>query len=174
VSGSLNYLRLNVGHIIHQNVGISRDLKFDSTSVHLPPDLDLINLAGSAQVTKTTQGLLFRVVMQAEAIVECVCCLENYSQPLEIDFTELYAFSADSMTDSGLLLPEDGMVDLLPLIREEMLLAVPIRPICRVDCKGLCFICGENLNESQCNHGDEPIDPRLEILRSLLTEDNNS
>jgi uncharacterized protein len=83
----------------------------------------------------------------------------------------LYAFTPNSLTESGLIVPETGLLDLEPLIREEMLLAIPINPICRPDCKGLCPVCGENLNESQCSHEDEEVDPRLSVLRTLLNKD---
>jgi len=65
-------------------------------------------------------------------------------------------------------LPEDGHIDLSPLVREYMLLDIPIKPLCSTDCKGLCPVCGENLNETQCGHTTESIDPRLAVLKSLL------
>jgi uncharacterized protein len=52
-----------------------------------------------------------------------------------------------------------------------MFLAVPISPLCSPDCLGLCPICGGNLNESVCQHEEELIDPRLDILKSLLEEE---
>jgi uncharacterized protein len=84
-----------------------------------------------------------------------------------MEFTELYAFSRNSVTDSGLLFPEDGHIDLAPLVREYALLAVPITPLCRPDCKGLCPVCGENQNETTCNHSEDEINPDFEILKSL-------
>ncbi len=68
------------------------------------------------------------------------------------------------------MVPETGLLDLEPLVREEMLLAIPINPICRLDCKGLCPICGGNLNETLCTHEDEEIDSRLSVLKTLLDE----
>ncbi len=167
-SNSRNYLRLNVGFIIHQTVGYSRDFPFEIPRVQLPPDLDLTDLTGVARVTRTAQGLLVQARMNAQTVCECVRCLDNSRQPLNIDFTELYAFTPNSITQSGLLLPETGQIDLAPLVREEMLLAIPINPLCRDDCKGLCPICGENLNETTCNHEDEAVDPRLAVLKELL------
>ena len=54
--------------------------------------------------------------------------------------------------ESGLILPEDGHIDLEPLIREYLTLEIPIQPLCKPDCKGLCVECGENLNERLCEH----------------------
>ncbi len=105
--------------------------------------------------------------MRAELQSECVRCLTSLQQPLEIDFTELYAFTLRSVTDSNLILPEDGYIELESLVREYMLLEVPISPLCSPHCKGLCPICGENLNVRVCNHGESEVDPRLAVLKSL-------
>ncbi len=160
-------LRLNVGFIVHQNIGYSRDFFFELPGIYLPPDLDLRSLAGSARVTRTPQGLPVQVKMHAELQSECVRCLKPFYQPLEIDFTEMYAFTPRSVTDSNLILPEDGHIDLEPLVREYMLLEIPISPLCSPDCKGLCPVCGENLNEQACDHSDSEVDPRLAVLKSL-------
>lgn len=168
MSNYRDLLKLNVGFIIHQTVGYSRDFPFDIPRIKLSPDLELKNLTGTARVTRTAQGLLLQVRMRASALSECARCLTDFTQPLEIDFTELYAFTSDSITDSGLIVPETGKIDLTPLVREEMILAVPISPICKPDCKGLCPICGENLNETPHSHDDDVVDPRLSVLKSLL------
>jgi uncharacterized protein len=164
-----NLLRLNIGFIVHQTVGYSRDFPVEAPAIHLPPDLNLTDLRGVVRVTRTAQGLLVQIRFHASIHAECGRCLNEFEQPLDIDFTELYAFSANSVTDSGLLVPETGLLDLAPLVRDEMLLAVPTGPLCKPDCKGLCPECGENLNEITCHHEDEIVDPRLNILRSLLS-----
>jgi uncharacterized protein len=161
-------LQLNVGFIIHQTAGYFRDFPLEYPGVyHFPPDLTLNNLVGNARVTRTAQGLLVQVQMQARSQTECVRCLEPFEQALEVEFTDLYAFNHNSITESGLLVPDNGKINLAPILREEMLLAFPISPLCRVDCKGLCPTCGENLNQKSCNHEKDSIDPRLELLRSL-------
>jgi uncharacterized protein len=164
-------LRLNVGFIVHQSVGYSREFPFDVDKIRLPPDLDLRNLTGTARITRTPQGLVTQVKMQAAIAAECVRCLTPCPQPLAIDFTELYAFSKRFMTDSELILPEDGHIDLEPLVREYMLLDVPISPLCRPDCKGLCPTCGANLNDVTCTHEADIVDPRLSALKILLDKD---
>lgn len=161
-------LRLNVGFIIHQTIGYSRDFPFDVPQYYLPPDLQVKDLVGVSRVTRTPQGLLVQTTSDARTITACVRCLTDIEQPLHIDFTELYAFSQRFVTDSGLIVPDDGHIDLTPLIREYMLLAMPISPLCRPDCKGLCPICGENQNEVICNHEEDVEDSRFSALKALL------
>ncbi|MBE0410034.1 MAG: DUF177 domain-containing protein [Anaerolineales bacterium] len=168
---NMHAFRLQVGFLIHQTVGYRREFLFEFDALHIEPDLDLSNIRGSAQITRTPQGLLVQMKMEATSKGECVRCLDEISQPLEIDFTELYAFSPRSVTDSGLILAENGQIDLSPLVREYMLLEIPLNPICKAECKGLCPICGENLNESSHDHDDDIIDPRLAGLKKLLETD---
>ena len=164
----LNSFRLNVGFLINKPVSYSRDFPFELQYTHLPPDLDLYKVSGSAKITRTAQGLLVLVKLQASVSAECVRCLKPFHQPLNIEFTELYAFSKKSATDAEFVLPEDAQINLEPLTREYMLLDVPISPLCQPDCKGLCPICGDNLNETTCDHKNEVIDPRLAALKSLI------
>ncbi len=161
-------LRLNVGFVVAQSAGFSRDFPFDLPQINVPPDLRLNNLIGAVRVTRTPQGILVQVDFQTLIDLECVRCLTDFQQTLKIDFTELYAFSPRYVTDSGLIMPETGVIDLAPVLREYILLEIPISPLCRLDCKGLCPICGNNLNESTCTHEDDSGDPRLASLKSLL------
>ena len=167
MSDTNNPFLLNVGFIVHQTVGYSRDFPFDFPTVFLLPDTRLEGLSGRVRVTRTAQGLLVQTGLEADSLVECGRCLTEFHQHLVIDFTELYAFSRNYVTESGLILPENGKINLAPLVRDEMQLSIPINPVCMPDCKGLCPVCGENLNESTCEHSQEQIDPRLDKLRSL-------
>jgi uncharacterized protein len=161
-------LRLNVGFLIHQSVGSSRDFYFDLPSLFLEPDLSLQDLNGSARITRTPQGLLVQVKMRATVPAECVRCLADLKQQLNTDFTELYAFSIRTASESELILPEDGHIDLGPLVREYMLLEIPINPVCHPECPGICAVCGEVQGEQLHHHEVEAGDPRLAVLKTLL------
>jgi uncharacterized protein len=158
VTESHELLRLNVGFIVHQTIGYYRDFPFDVPAIYIPPDLDLTNLNGVVRVTRTAQGLLVQVNLHAGVQAECVRCLTEFTQILDIDFTDLYAFNKNSVTESGLILPDNGKINLAPIVRDEMILAMPISPLCRQDCKGLCLVCGENLNETDCGHNPQSLD----------------
>ena len=72
--------------------------------------------------------------------------------------------------DTGEFIVVEGMrLDLTALVREDLLLALPAKFLCREDCKGLCPMCGKNLNDGSCSC-KKPIDPRLEALRQLLDQ----
>ena len=161
-------LRLNVGFIISAPIGYYRDFDFDLATLR-DDDLELSDVQGSAKISRTPQGLLVQGNFSGTTTLECVRCLNDYEQPLSWEFTELFAFTQKSMTDSGLLVPEDAHIDLQPLVREFALLEYPIKPICREDCKGLCPECGQNLNEMDCGHRPESDSP-FSALKQLLDE----
>jgi len=170
VSSPQSSLRLNVGFIAHQTVGYSRDFFFELERIHLPPDLVLKNLKGCANFTRTTQGLVSKLSFSGSADMTCARCLDAFPLTLNIDSTELYVFATHAQSGTDLIFPENGWIDLFPIVRDYMYLEIPINPICQEDCKGLCPICGKNLNQNACNHETEATDSRLAILKSLLDE----
>jgi uncharacterized protein len=168
VSDPHSPLRLNVGFVVAQSAGFSRDFPLDLLQINIPPDLHLNSLYGSIRATRTPQGILLQVDIKTQICLECVRCLTEFQLSLDVAFTELYAFSQRYITDSGLMMPDTGIIDLAPVLREYIILEIPISPLCRPDCNGLCPICGNNLNESMCNHDDDSVDPRLASLKALL------
>lgn len=148
-------LRINVGFLLHQPIGTNRDIRFDYPELSIPPDFSVTEFSGLVRISRTPQGLLFQGEFRADHTLECVRCLAQFSQPLLASFSELFAFSEKTTTESGLLVPEDGNVDLDPLVRDYLLLEIPISPLCKPDCKGLCAVCGEDLNTRLCEHSSE-------------------
>ncbi len=145
-------LRINVGFIVRQPISYSRDFNFEIDTLHFEPDLDLYQFNGVAKVSRTPQGLLVQGLFQAMISAQCVRCLVDTQQPLVAEFSELYAFSSQVMSEADLILREDGNLDLGPIVREYMVIEIPINPLCKPDCKGLCTICGEDLNVNICEH----------------------
>lgn len=145
-------LKINVGFFYNLPIGSYRDINFEFAELHLPPDLDVTDLSGGVHISRTPQGLFFEGKFQATAPSECVRCLEPFDQQLKTEFDEVFAYKSRNFTESGLYVPEDGTIDLSPVIREFLLLENPIKPLCRPDCQGLCVVCGENLNFNLCEH----------------------
>lgn len=160
-------LRLNVGFLISAPIGTYRDFDFDYETIRLGDDLTLREFSGTSRFSRTPQGLVLQSDFQVQTELECVRCLDMFTQSLKWSVTELYAFDKKNLTESGLLVPDDGQIDLEPLMREYALLEFPISPVCKPDCKGLCPVCGENLNKTDCGHRPEP-DSQFSALKDLL------
>ena len=167
MSNSRKPFRLNVGFIIHEEVGYSHEIPFDFEIVKLE-DLDLKNFTGTVTIGRTPQGLVVQGNFSADTKLECVRCLREFAHPLTWEITELYAFNKKSVSESGLMLPDDAHIDLAPLLREYALLEVPINPLHDPECKGLCIECGQDLNMKDCGHSQGDEDSPFSILKKLL------
>jgi len=159
--------RINVGFIIHEEVGYSHEIPFELDKVKLD-DLELQNLTGSVIIGRTPQGLIVQGRFSADTELECVRCLREFNFSLNWDITDLYAFNKKSVSESELLLPDDAHIDLAPILREYALLEIPIGPLHSPDCKGLCPECGQDLNIRDCGHRPEQSDSPFAKLKDLL------
>jgi len=110
--------RLNVGFIIHEEVGYTHEIPFDFDKANLGDDLELTQFTGSVHIGRTPQGLVVQGKFSGETGLECVRCLKAFARPLSWELTELYAFNKKSVSESGLILAEDAHIDLQPLLRE--------------------------------------------------------
>jgi uncharacterized protein len=119
-------------------------------------------------MARTPQGLLLTGEFGGETTLNCARCLAPFSQRLNWNLTELFAFNEKSVAEPAMIVPEDAQIDLEPLIREYALLEVPIRPICRPDCRGLCPVCGEDLNLKDCGHRPPASESPFAALKRLL------
>ncbi|HSQ40327.1 MAG TPA: DUF177 domain-containing protein, partial [Anaerolineales bacterium] len=161
-------LRLNVGFIVNNEVGLSNEFPFDFDKLQIEEDLELRDFHGSAIVGRTPPGLLVTGGFRGTLTTECVRCLCEFDHTVRWEMTEMYAFNEKSVTDSGLILPDDAQIDLAPLVRDYALTEVPISPVCKPDCKGLCPTCGQDLNKEDCGHRTETTDSPFSILKDLL------
>ncbi|MFQ6002298.1 MAG: DUF177 domain-containing protein [Candidatus Zixiibacteriota bacterium] len=129
-------------------------------------------------VSKIGAQLICRGKVKTSVRLECSRCLLLYDQPLvsNLDFVVDFGESPQefkSEEDNYFVAdPSSGFFEVDNLIRETILLALPLKPLCSEDCKGLCPICGTDLNKSQCSCVKKEIDPRWEKLKGLL--DNKS
>ncbi len=116
-------------------------------------------------VESVHQGLLVNAVIQTRWQGSCVRCLEEASGEIKVQVRELFEPQGSGEDDSYHF---DGeILDLTELIKDFIVLELPVVPLCRKDCKGLCATCGQNLNEGSCSCIKDDIDPRWGKLRSL-------
>ncbi|MCI0425670.1 MAG: YceD family protein [Actinobacteria bacterium] len=115
-------------------------------------------------VTGTVDGVQARFTVNAQADLVCVRCLTPWTETLEADGDRHFSRIPD---EDGYAIVS-GVVDLAGPARDELSLAVPLAPLCRPGCRGLCPICGTDLNEDPCDgHGDEPESP-FTVLKDLF------
>jgi uncharacterized protein len=109
-------------------------------------------------------GILVSGEVDATAEGECVRCLIDVSIPVEVEFTELFAYSFDEAFDYTV---HDDHVDLEPVVRDAVVLSLPFQPVCQEDCLGLCPECGVRLLDNPGHEHEAPVDPRWAALAGL-------
>ena len=160
--------RINVGFIVHEEIGYSHRFPLEYEKAVLSDDLTLENFNGMIVIDRAQQGLVVQGEFSGDTTLECVRCLKPYTQHLHGEWTDLYAFNEKSVSESGLLMPENGHIDFTSVLREYTILEFPIKALCKPDCKGLCIECGQDLNLKDCGHKQEEDDSPFSILKDLL------
>jgi len=122
------------------------------------------------EAQKFSDKYFIKVALNTMAHYTCDRCLDEFDQNLEAGFQLVYSkHSRDQDDDDAyrFLSEEETEIDLSSDIRENILLVIPMKHLCKESCQGLCPHCGVNLNYETCNCRPETIDPRWEILRTL-------
>jgi len=151
--GNHNHLlRINVGFLLNQTAGYVRTMDFDEERLVLGNDLELHKLHGALSLDRTPQGILVSGTLQSGTPAECARCLSPFLLPLSATLQDLFLYPPPNPSDPMLAIGEDAILNLEPLVREYMILDFPLQPVCSPQCKGLCPVCGNNLNTSSCDH----------------------
>lgn len=136
--------------------------------------LELIGVPEGAPVTlrlrleAVMEGVLVTGEVDAPLAGSCARCLEPIEDTLDLDLQELYAYEgstteATSEEDEVRLVRGDHL-DLEPMVRDAVVLALPLSPVCSDDCQGLCVDCGQRLDDLPPDHSHEVRDPRWAAL----------
>ena len=171
----------NVAGLLADEPGAERVHAIDDITIDLGEDLRLAEpIAGRVRLLRTNRGILAHADLRTALALECSRCLRDIEFPVEIRFQEEYLPALDLATGRPLSTDEEPDVerltdhhelDLETPVREALILAEPIAPLCRPDCPGLCIVCGLRLDEGSHDHPDDDIDPRLEALRGFTPDD---
>ena len=142
-------------------------------------------LLATIRVFRTEGRILADISVSGNASVPCARCLEPAKVAISGELRYLFSLRQDDNSeknqdgspdgDEDLILLDswEDEIDLSPQIWEVMITSFPAKALCRPDCKGLCPVCGTNLNRSSCTCKRDNIDPRLESLRSFVQNDEN-
>ena len=130
---------------------------------------------------RSGQELFFQGSVSGAVEGICSRCLKSYSLPLETEFNLVLLPDSPGSKNRELNRDEMGLsyysteeIDLAPLIHEQVLLALPLRPLCDEQCRGLCVSCGAELNQGPCGCAPSEGDPRMTAFRALKQDQKPS
>ena len=141
--------------------------------------LELVRIPEGAEVEldlrleAVMEGVLVSGTVRAPLAAECGRCLEPVVATLEAEIQELYAYDPADADDEVSVLVGD-LLDLRPVLRDAVVLAMPINPVCDDACAGLCVTCGARLADLPADHAHDEPDPRWAKLSGLRASDSSS
>ena len=138
---------------------------------------------GAVRLLRTDRGVWVSAALETEVVCACSRCLAGCEQAVRIEIEEEFLPLIDIATGArthfpheeqeGVRIDQNHILDLSDTLRQYASLAVPMRPVCREDCAGICPTCGVDLNESPCAC-EGTGDPRWEtLLHPVLSSDEN-
>jgi uncharacterized protein len=156
-------------------------MRKDSYVVPAPADLG-VEMVGVPEGTEIELDLMLEAVMEGVLVSgtarsplsgECARCLDPLTSSIEVEFQELYVYSdtrSGESAEADERRLEGDLIDLEPVVRDAMVLALPLSPLCRDDCPGLCTECGVRLADAEPDHHHDAVDPRWAALQGMLDQ----
>lgn len=171
-------MKFNVSGLLQEGVGATREYDLDAQleTPGQPPE----QVKGEVELLRTPGGVLVRAHLNLVEPESCSRCLKPLDELVDITFEEEFQSTVDPRT--GHALPKEGIdpdaflidekhtLDLSEAVRQYREVSLLMQPLCRPDCRGLCPICGADLNEKDCGHDRTPADDRWAGLAALQTE----
>lgn len=164
----INISKLSEGlhnyHLVSAPVDLRLDERFDNDI-----DLDVI-------LDKTSTQIFLKTEINTSGNFECDRCLSLFKHHIHTSYNITYMYKYEGIPEEGeiqIIDNEENYIDISEDVRQFILLAIPIKLLCKEDCKGLCPRCGKNLNNGSCECEKDTIDPRWEVLKNLIDKKNN-
>jgi len=152
VKATRNPFLINIGFLINQSIGYARAIPFQHDEFDFGDGFIVRKLEGEIELIRNQDG--FRSVAEFKGYIdnECGRCLEPFHEKVHGTFEEFFTFPFTEPSDDEIQVAENGNVDFKPILHDYILVEIPINPVCKPDCKGLCDICGANRNQIDCGH----------------------
>ena len=151
-------MQYNVAQLLKEPTGSSRQYQLDEELSDEGRILDQVK--GNIDIIRTHQGLLVTANLAIKSTVSCSRCLEEYATKASLFVEEEFLPVFDINTGRRIEFDEDQFIgridvnhelDLADVLQQYVISELPMKPLCRSDCQGLCQVCGGNLNEKLCN-----------------------
>ncbi len=172
-------MEINVAQLLKEPIGAQRRYHLEEEGRDGRYLMDVQAIEGDVTLLRTPDSILATVKIRALMQMNCVRCLESFRQVVPVEFKEEYFPLVDVATGiykeppvdpTAFTIGADHVLDLREALRQYTLLAMPMNPLCREDCLGLCVQCGVNRNQIVCQCPDEPTDTRLAALAELKSK----
>jgi uncharacterized protein len=160
--------------------GAYRDLNICASLEGVAVDLARLGedpITADLRAQSVVEGILVTGRVEGSSELRCARCLAEFSDRLGLEVCELFAAPGHEQASEDAYLVAGTEMDLEPMLRDVIALALPLHPLCKEDCKGICALCGTDLNAGSCDCKQDDTDPRwapLDALRAKLEEHSSA
>jgi uncharacterized protein len=164
-------LKINIHHIReHKSGQIAGRFDIRPQELDLPAPKDIWRpLIFDFVCTNAGDFFVLQGKLTSSTAHQCSRCLSPVDIPLEVDVHEEFSrHPAEEDDDIHLFWGDE--IDITEVLRENVILSLPIKPLCSPDCRGLCAYCGTDLNQASCGCKPQSVDPRLAALEKLISK----
>jgi uncharacterized protein len=169
-------MKIHVLAELRQSIGSAASYELEASTLKID-GLEVNDLGGIVSTVRTDRGLLVSVKASGRVQGTCSRCLKPMESPVQAQFSEEYMPEYDADTGAALKIEDDDefrigrdfFLDLTEGLRQYLLMSEPVKPLCNVECKGLCPSCGADWNQGLCRCEEEP-DLRWKQLTSLTQQ----
>lgn len=152
-------MQFNVATLLHDPVGSVRHLVLDDEPAEVPDAGFAARTSGRVRLLRSQDGVLVHAELVVHPTLECARCLTAFAVTLPLTIDEEFRPVRNPVTGEAVPADPDDFridprhhLDLSEAVRQYEEAALPIQPLCRAQCAGLCPVCGQNLNERRCGH----------------------
>ena len=121
-------------------------------------------------ITTYEDMLVMKATIKTKLNLTCSRCLDTFIYPIDIEIEERFTNNEELRNEEDVIFVEGDSINITEIIENSIISTLPIKRLCKSDCKGLCSSCGANKNTSSCNCNNEDVDIRLAKLRELFGE----
>ncbi|MGM9977608.1 MAG: YceD family protein [Clostridium sp.] len=139
-----------------------KDFYFDGEKIKSSEKIVLLG-----EATYKDEIIILNANLKGNLELICSRCLDTFIYPIDIDIEERFT-SNETLEDEEVILVNSDVIDITEIVEKAIISTLPIKRLCKEDCKGLCQSCGANLNKEECSCNNEDIDLRLADLKALL------
>ncbi|MEZ4554629.1 MAG: DUF177 domain-containing protein [Dehalococcoidia bacterium] len=150
-------MQFNVSTLLQEPVGSTRLATVNDEPVQVPAAGYAAAASGHVRLMRTQRGVLVHADVVTRPVLECARCLTQFEAEVRLVIDEEFVPFRDPATGEAIEADPDEFridgrnhLDLSEAVRQYEQAALPIQPVCRDDCAGLCPVCGQNLNERRC------------------------
>ncbi len=172
-------MRYNVAQLLKEPIGSSRSYQLDEKFAGPQRCAELVS--GPVHMYRVHHGILVRATVEVRSNLICSRCLGEYPSASQLMVEEEFFPTTDPQSGRKMPRPEDAeeaaligsnhVLDLTVTINECVITNMPMKPLCQLDCRGLCQVCGANQNSESCDCASKTVDLRWQALSGLAPEE---